>query len=71
MMETYLELIPVFLAVFVTVILVFSVVIWRRNREKHADTAELIADHSVWLLLGLLLIAVFGLGAFVMYALLR
>ncbi|MCG3212298.1 MAG: hypothetical protein FOGNACKC_05946 [Anaerolineae bacterium] len=61
--------IPYFLAGFVTIILVFSMILWQKLGAGPTDSIDDTNDQTIWLLLGLLLVAVFGLGAFVMYAL--
>ena len=48
----------------------FCVALWRVTDVIDASTEEKM-DLSAWLILGLLLVAVFGLGAFLMYALLH
>jgi ABC-type amino acid transport system permease subunit len=66
-----LHLIPVFLAMLVTTIIIFCLVIWRRLANLTDGLPKDDLDPTVWLILGLLLVAVFGLGAFLMYALLH
>jgi ABC-type amino acid transport system permease subunit len=66
-----LHLIPVFLAMLVTTIMIFCLVIWRRLANLTVGLPKDDLDPTVWLILGLLLVAVFGLGAFLMYALLH
>jgi hypothetical protein len=61
--------IPYFLAIFVVVIIVFCAALWRVANVIDTSTEGEI-DSSTWLLLGLLLVGVFGLGVFLMYALL-
>ena len=63
------KFIPVFLASFVVIILAFSMIFWQRAQGGFSDPLDDVKDQASWLLLGLLLLAVFGLGAFVMYAL--
>ena len=63
--------IPVFLATLVTTIIIFCLVIWRRIANLTDDFSKNDFDTTIWLILGLLLVAVFGLGAFLMYALLH
>ena len=63
--------IPVFLAAFVTIIIVFCLVSWQRIANLRDDFSKNDLDPTMWLMIGLLLAAVFGLGAFLMYALLR
>jgi hypothetical protein len=70
-MFSKLHLIPVFLAALVTVIILFCLVIWRRIANLTDDFSKNDLDPTVWLMLGLLLVAVFGLGVFLMYALLH
>lgn len=66
------QLIPYFLIGLITVILTISLLIWQRVKNAPGDSIDdPLTDLSSWLLLGLLLTAVFGLGAFVMYALLQ
>ena len=60
------DIITYFLVVLVATILLVCFGFWWRGRNStKAD------DLSIWLLVGLLLIAIFGLGAFVMYAMLH
>ena len=66
-----LYLIPVFLATLVMTIIIFCLVSWRRIVNLTDDFSKSDFDPTVWLILGLLLVAVFGLGAFLMYALLH
>lgn len=68
-MNMHLVTIPVFLAGFVATVLAFSMILWRRIREGPADHVDSFSDQTSWLLLGLLLLAFFGLGALVMYVL--
>jgi uncharacterized membrane protein YphA (DoxX/SURF4 family) len=70
-MFSKLHLIPVFLATLVTTIIIFCLVIWRRIANFTDDFSKNDFDTTIWLILGLLLVAVFGLGAFLMYALLH
>jgi hypothetical protein len=70
-MFSKLHLIPFFLATLVTTIIIFCLVIWRRIANLTDDFPKDDLDPTVWLILGLLLVAVFGLGAFLMYALLH
>ena len=65
------SLIPVFLTVFVTTIIVFCLVGWRRIMNLTDDFPENDLGPTSWLMVGLLLVGVFGLGAFLMYALLH
>lgn len=65
-------MIPFFLAALVLAIIAFCWVIWRQEISEPSDSANHeLADLTIWLLLGLLLAAVFGLGAFLMYAFLH
>jgi len=65
-------MIPFFLTSLTLVIAIFCWFIWRREIAEPSDSAnQEIVDRTIWLLLGLLLVAVFGLGAFIMYALLH
>ena len=66
-MDHSFEFIPVFWASFLAMILVFGMLLWMRIRAS--DPIDDVKDQASWLLFGLLLLAVFGLGAFVMYAL--
>jgi uncharacterized membrane protein YphA (DoxX/SURF4 family) len=70
-MTNKLSFIPYFLALLVTLIVVFCLVIWRRITHYGNNFSDDDLDLNTWLLLGLLLVAVFGLGAFLMYALLH
>ena len=65
-----LYLIPAFLTAFVTTIIIFCLIGWRRITD-FADDSKNDIDPTTWLMLGLLLVGVFGLGAFLMYALLH
>ncbi len=65
-------MIPFFLTGLIVVIVAFCWIIWRREIVEPADSIDHdIVDGTIWLLLGLLLAAVFGLGAFIMYAFLH
>ena len=65
-------MIPFFLAGLILVIVIFCWIIWQREIVEPADSIDHdIVDGTIWLLLGLLLAAVFGLGAFIMYAFLN
>jgi hypothetical protein len=65
-------MIPFFLAALILVIIAFCWVIWRWEIAEPTDLGNHeLADRTIWLLLGLLLTAVFGLGAFLMYAFLH
>ena len=66
-MNQNFEFIPIFLAGFLAIILAFSMMLWQRIRAS--GPIDDVKDQAPLLLLGLLLLAVFGLGAFVMYAL--
>lgn len=66
-----LSFIPYFLTLLITLIVVFCLVIWRRIAQHGNNFSEDNLDPNTWVLLGLLLVAVFGLGAFLMYALLH
>jgi hypothetical protein len=66
-----LHLIPVFLAMLVTTLIIFCLVSWRRIVNLTDDFSKSELDPTTWLMLGLLLVGVFGLGAFLMYALLH
>jgi hypothetical protein len=71
-MTNKLGFIPYFLAILVAVIIIFCVALWRQIAgviDHSADEDE--PDSSTRLVLGLLLVAVFGLGAFLMYSLLH
>ena len=65
-------MIPFFLATLILAIITFCWVIWRQEIAELTDSANYeLADRTIWLLLGLLLAAVFGLGEFLMYAFLH
>lgn len=66
-----LYLIPIFLTVLVTTIMIFCLVSWRRIANLTDDFSKNDLGPTSWLMLGLLLAGVFGLGAFLMYALLH
>ena len=66
-----LYLIPVFLATLVMTIIIFCLIGWQRIANITDDFSKSDFDPAVWLMLGLLLVGVFGLGAFLMYALLH
>jgi hypothetical protein len=70
-MFSKLYLIPVFLTVLVTTIIIFCLVSWRRIMNLTDDFSKNDLVPASWLMLGLLLAGVFGLGAFLMYALLH
>ena len=63
--------IPVFLVMLVTTIVIFCLAGWRRITNLTDDFSKNDLDPTTWLMLGLLLVGVFGLGAFLMYALLH
>jgi ABC-type amino acid transport system permease subunit len=62
--------IPYFLAAMVVVIVTISVILWRRGKQEDSGLRENDHHSSTWLLVGLLFVSIFALGAFVMYALL-
>jgi hypothetical protein len=62
--------IPYFLAAMVVVIVTISVTLWRRGRREDSNLSDNGHNSSTWLLVGLLFVSIFALGAFVMYALL-
>lgn len=66
----YVDSIPYFLAAVVVLIVAISVILWRRGKQE--DSKQPGDDHnsSTWVLIGLLFVSIFALGAFVMYALL-
>jgi len=66
-----LHLIPVFLVMLVTAIIIFCLTSWRRITNLMDDFSENDLNPTGRLMLGLLLVGVFGLGAFLMYALLH
>jgi len=67
-----LLMIPFFLPGLILIIVTFCWFIWRREIADPTHSADHdIVDGTIWLLLGLLLAAVFGLGAFIMYAFLH
>jgi predicted MFS family arabinose efflux permease len=65
------QLIPQFLIVLVVAILLLCLVAWWKSNESHHNPAEESHDPTDWLLLGLLTVAIFVLGAFAMFVLLR
>ena len=65
------HLIPQFLIVLVVVIILLCLVVWWNTRSTHGNSTGDSRDPTTWLLLGLLTVALFGLGAFVMFVLLR
>jgi hypothetical protein len=68
-MSQHFATIPVFWFGFVAATLAFLMVLWRRVLRGPPDSFDNIGDPTGWLLFGLLLLAVFGLGALVMYVL--
>jgi hypothetical protein len=66
----YLHTIPYFLAAMVVLIVGISAMLWRRGKQEDAELLGNDHNSSTWLLLGLLFVSIFALGAFVMYALL-
>ena len=66
-----LHLIPVFLTTLVITVMVFCLIGWQRITRLTDDISQNSLDSTAWLMLGLLLVGVFGLGAFLMYALLH
>jgi hypothetical protein len=65
------RLIPEFLIVLVVAILLLCLVAWWKSSEPNRDRIEQSHDTTDWLLLGLLTVAIFALGAFAMFVLLR
>ena len=65
------QLIPQFLIVLVVAILLLCLVAWRKSSRTHGNRTEENHDPTAWLLLGLLTVAIFALGAFAMFVLLR
>ena len=63
--------IPFFLTMLVVAILILCLFIWRKVKGTATNMAQRDSDSTVWPLFGLLLIAIFALGAFLMYALLE
>jgi hypothetical protein len=68
-MSQHLAAIPLFWFGFVATTLALLMVLWRRVLRVPPDSFEHLEDPTGWLLFGLLLLAVFGLGALVMYVL--
>lgn len=66
-----LHLIPIFLVTLVITIMALCLVGWRRITNLTDEFSKNGIDPTTWLMLGLLLVGVFGLGAFLMYALLH
>jgi ABC-type Co2+ transport system permease subunit len=65
------QLIPQFLTVLVVAILLLCLVAWWKRSRSGRDSTKDSHDPTVWLLLGLLTVAIFALGAFAMFVLLR
>jgi hypothetical protein len=65
------QLIPQFLMVLVVAVLLLCLVAWWKSSRTHRNPTEESHDPTAWLLLGLLTVAIFALGAFVMFVLLR
>jgi heme/copper-type cytochrome/quinol oxidase subunit 2 len=65
------RLIPQFLIVLLVAILLLCLVAWRRSNRAHGDSTKDSHDPTAWLLLSLLTVAIFALGAFAMFVLLR
>ena len=65
------HLIPQFLIVLVVVIILLCLVTWWKTSSTYGNSTRDSRDPTTWLLLGLLTVALFGLGAFVMFVLLR
>jgi H+/Cl- antiporter ClcA len=65
------QLIPQFLIVLVVAILLLCLVAWWENSRTHGNSTNDSHDPTAWLLLGLLTVAIFALGAFAMFVLLR
>ena len=63
--------IPYFLAAVVTGIIITLFAAWYGEKRLPGDPGKSGSDTTPWLLLGLTLIAIFALGAFVMYVLLQ
>jgi hypothetical protein len=68
-MSQHLTTIPIFWFGFVAATLTFLMVLWRRIVQVQPESFDNPEDLTAWLLFGLLLLAVFGLGALVMYVL--
>ena len=67
---TSYQLIPQFLLVLVVAILLLCLVAWWKSSRTHRNSSEDSHDPAAWLLLGLLTVAIFALGAFAMFVLL-
>ena len=65
------QLVPQFLIVLVVVVLLLCLVAWWKSSRSHHKPGEAGHDPTAWLLLGLLTVAIFALGAFAMFVLLR
>jgi ABC-type Co2+ transport system permease subunit len=65
------QLIPQFLIGLVVVILLLCLVAWWKSSPTHREPGEAGHDPTAWLLLSLLTVAIFALGAFAMFVLLR
>lgn len=65
------QLIPQFLTLLVVAILLLCLVVWWKSGRTHRNSNEDSHDTTAWLLLGLLTVAIFALGAFAMFVLLR
>jgi predicted Co/Zn/Cd cation transporter (cation efflux family) len=65
------QLIPQFLIVLVVAVLLLCLVAWWKSRRTHGNSSADSYDPTAWLLLGLLTVAIFALGAFAMFVLLR
>ena len=65
------HLIPQFLIFLVVVIILLCLVAWWKTSSTPGNSTGDSRDPTTWLLLGLLIVALFGLGAFVMFVLLR
>jgi NhaP-type Na+/H+ or K+/H+ antiporter len=65
------QLIPQFVIVLVVAILLLCLIAWWKSSSTHGNSTWDSRDPTTWLLLGLLTVALFGLGAFVMFVLLR
>ncbi len=68
--QSYLS-IPYFLAAVVAGIIITLLVAWHGEKRLPYDPGKSSPETTPWLLLGLTLIAIFALGAFVMYVLLQ
>jgi H+/Cl- antiporter ClcA len=65
------QLIPQFLIVLVVAVLLLCLVAWWKNSQTNGYSTKDSRDPTAWLLLGLLTVAIFALGAFAMFVLLR